>query len=199
MSQVAVIAIGASLGGLRAVQIVLRALPVGLPACVTVAQHRRADPDSRLLSLLARECALPVIEPEDKQPLESGYVYLAPSDYHLLVERGALALSVDPPVSYARPSIDVLFESLADAYGPAAIGIMLTSSSSDGAAGAAAIKRAGGRVLVQDPETAESPIGPRAVIARTPVDGVLPLAAIPDALLALIDASSPARRARVTP
>ncbi|MBZ5782494.1 chemotaxis protein CheB, partial [Klebsiella aerogenes] len=78
--------------------------------------------ESRLLSLLARECALPVIEPEDKVPLEKGHVYLAPSDYHLLVERGSLALSVDPPVQYARPSIDVLFESVADAYGPAAVG-----------------------------------------------------------------------------
>ena len=112
MTQVSVIAIGASLGGLRALQIVLRALPRELPASVTVAQHRRADPESRLLSLLARECALPVIEPEDKAPLEKGHVYLAPSDYHLLVARGSLALSVDPPVQYARPSIDVLFESV---------------------------------------------------------------------------------------
>ena len=196
MTQVSVIAIGASLGGLRALQIVLRALPRELPASVTVAQHRRADPESRLLSLLARECALPVIEPEDKAPLEQGHVYLAPSDYHLLVERGSLALSVDPPVQYARPSIDVLFESVADAYGPAAVGVMLTSSSADGAMGAAAIKRAGGQVLVQDPETAESPVGPRAVLALTAVDGVLPLEGIGEALAALTGCARPSQRAR---
>jgi two-component system chemotaxis response regulator CheB len=133
---------------------------------------------------------LPVIEPEDKLPLQPGHVYLAPSDYHLLVEHGWLALSVDPPVQYARPSIDVLFESLADAYGPRAVGVMLTSASADGAEGAAAIKRAGGRVLVQEPGSAESPVGPRAVIARTPVDAVLPLEQLPGALLALCVAHS---------
>ena len=182
-STVEVVAIGASLGGLRALQVLLPALPPGLPASVIVAQHRRADPDSRLQWLLAQACALPVIEPEDKLPLEAGHVYLAPSDYHLLVERGWLALSVDPPVQFARPSIDVLFESVADAYGPRALGVMLTSASADGAAGAAAIKRAGGQVLVQDPATAESPVGPRAVIAQTAVDAVLPLEALAAALL----------------
>ena len=189
MTQISVIAIGASLGGLRAMQILLRGLPPELPVSVVVAQHRRADPESRLVSLLARECVLPLVEPEDKLPLEPGHVYLAPSDYHLLVERGTLALSIDPPVQFARPSIDVLFESVADAYGPAAVGVMLTSSSADGAAGAEAIKRAGGKMLVQDPETAESPIGPRAVLARTVVDGVLPIAGIADALLAMVRAA----------
>ena len=186
MSGVAVVAIGASLGGLRALQIVLQGLPVGLPASVIVAQHRRADPESRLQWLLSRSCALPVVEPEDKLPLELGQVYLAPSDYHLLVERGSLALSVDPPVQFARPSIDVLFESVADAYGPAAVGVMLTSASADGAQGALAIKRSGGRVLVQDPADAESPVGPRAVMDRTPVDAVLPLEEIAGAVLALV-------------
>ena len=186
MSSVEIIAIGASLGGLRALQAVLRGLPAGLSACVIVTQHRRADPESKLAYLLGRECQLPVIEPEDKLPLERGHVYLAPSDYHLLVERGSLALSVDPPVQYARPSIDVLFESVADAYGPAAVGVMLTSSSADGAAGAAAIKRAGGRVLVQDPDTAESPVGPRAVIASTTVDAVVGLERLAEMLVKLV-------------
>ena len=185
MSGVEIIAIGASLGGLRALRILLSGLPAELPASVVVVQHRRADPDSRLGYLLSRECALPVIEPEDKLPLELGHVYLAPSDYHMLVERGWLALSVDAPVQYARPSIDVLFESVADAYGAAAVGVMLTSSSADGAAGAAAIKGAGGHMLVQDPATAESPIGPRAVIERAAVDAVLGLEQLADALIAL--------------
>jgi two-component system chemotaxis response regulator CheB len=167
------IAIGASLGGLAAVRTLLRALPARLGASIALAQHRRPDPASRLAELLARECALPVIEPEDRCALLPDHVYLAPGDYHLLVEPGILALSIDAPVNFARPSIDVLFESVADAYGPAAIGVMLTNSNEDGAQGARAIKRAGGRVLVQDPARAESPIGPRATLAATPVDAVL--------------------------
>ena len=175
MSDIAIIALGASLGGLHVLQRILTALPANLGASVVIAQHRRADPESQLCQLLARRCALPVVEPEDKTPLERDRVYLAPADYHMLVELGSLALSVDAPVSYARPSIDVLFESTADAYGPAALGVMLTSSNHDGAEGLQAIKRAGGIALVQDPSTAESPIGPRAAIAAGPVDAVLTL------------------------
>lgn len=173
-----VVAVGASLGGLQAVQTMLRGIPADFGASFVLAQHRRADPDSMLVQLLARHCVLPVLEPEDKTPLQRGHVYLAPSDYHLLVEQGHLALSIDPPVWYARPSIDVLFESVADAYGPAAIGVVLTNSNADGAVGALAIKRAGGKVLVQDPETAESPVGPRAVLAMTEVDAVLSVEAL---------------------
>ena len=120
-----IVALGSSLGGLRALQTILSGLPERLGASVVIVQHRRADPDSHLLSLLARSCRMPVIQPEDKTPLELNHVYLAPGDYHLLVEAGWLALSVDAPVSFARPSIDVLFESVADAYRPAAIGVML--------------------------------------------------------------------------
>jgi two-component system chemotaxis response regulator CheB len=138
-----------------------------------------------LVELLQKQCVLPVSEPEDKTPIERDHVYVAPSDYHLLVERDHVALSVDPPVWYARPSIDVLFESVADAYGPAAVGVMLTNSNEDGAAGARAIKRAGGRLIVQDPETAESPVGPRAVLALTEVDAILPIQSIADALVKL--------------
>jgi two-component system chemotaxis response regulator CheB len=185
MSGVAVVAIGASLGGLHALRTILRELPATLGASVVLVQHRRADADSRLVELLAQACALRVLEPEDKTPLLRDHVYLAPADYHLLVEPGTLALSVDPPVSFARPSIDVLFESVADAYGAAAIGVVLTSSNHDGAAGAAAIKRAGGRVYVQDPKTAESPVGPLAALASTAVDGVLPLGEVAAALTKL--------------
>jgi two-component system chemotaxis response regulator CheB len=180
-----IVAVGASLGGLQAVQTLLRGLPNKLGVSIVLAQHRRADPSSMLVELLARHCALPVLEPEDKTPLEKDHVYLAPSDYHLLVEDGHLSLSVDPPVWYARPSIDVLFESVADAYGPAAIAMMLTNSNEDGAAGALAIKRAGGKVLVQDPAFAESPVGPRAVLALTEVDAILPIEAMAEALVRL--------------
>jgi two-component system, chemotaxis family, protein-glutamate methylesterase/glutaminase len=172
---ISIIAVGASLGGLEALQRILPALPAPLCASVVIAQHRRRDPDSHLCALLARHSALPVTEPEDKTPLELDHVYLAPADYHLLVEPGWLALSVDAPVSYARPSIDVLFESVADAYGPAALGVMLTSANHDGADGLAAIKHAGGIALVQDPSTAESPAGPLAALAKVRPDAVVPL------------------------
>jgi two-component system chemotaxis response regulator CheB len=185
MSQVEIVAIGASLGGLSAVQALLRGIPANFGCSVVVAQHRRRDPDSRLRDLLAAVSKLPVVEPEDRTPLEPNHVYVAPSDYHMLVERGVVSLSIDPPVLHARPSIDVLFESVADAYGPAAVGVVLTNSNDDGSRGAAAIKRSGGRVFVQDPETAESPIGPRATLAATAVDGILKLEEIPLTLIRL--------------
>jgi two-component system chemotaxis response regulator CheB len=183
MRRVDIVAVGASLGGLQAVQVLLRGIPKDLGATVALVQHRRPDPGSMLVDLLAKHSALPVSEPEDKTPIERDRMYVAPSDYHMLVEDGHLALSVDPPVCYARPSIDVLFESVADAYGPAAIGVMLTNSNEDGAAGAKAIRRAGGRIIVQDPDDAESPVGPRAVLAVTQVDAVLPIDAIASALV----------------
>lgn len=185
MSEVEIVAIGASLGGLSAVQTVLRGIPANFGCSIVIAQHRRRDPDSRLRDLLASVSKLPVVEPEDRTPLEPNHVYVAPSDYHMLVEWGVLSLSIDAPVLHARPSIDVLFESVADAYGPAAIGVVLTNSNDDGSRGAAAIKRSGGQVYVQDPETAESPIGPLAALASTPVDGVLKLEEMPLALTRL--------------
>jgi two-component system chemotaxis response regulator CheB len=175
MSGVRIVAVGASLGGLDALETVLAALPPSFAAAVVLVQHRRADSDGQLVELLGHHSALPVSEPDDKEAMEPGHVYLAPSNYHLIVERGFFSLSTDPPVWFARPSIDVLFESVADSYGAEAIAVMLTCANEDGAAGARAVKVAGGRVLVQDPATAESPVAPRAVLARTPVDAVLPL------------------------
>lgn len=185
MTAVEIVAIGASLGGLHALRTLLAGLPAELGCAVVIVQHRRPDPDSRLVQLLASHSALPIIEPEDKTPIATNHVYVAPSDYHLLVDRGVLALSVDPPVSHSRPSIDVLFESVADAYGSTAVGVALTSSNEDGAAGALAIKRAGGRVFVEDPGSAESPVGPLAVLAKTSVDGVMPLEAMAPVLVSL--------------
>jgi two-component system, chemotaxis family, protein-glutamate methylesterase/glutaminase len=173
MTGVRIVAVGASLGGLKAIETLLAALPPDFAAPVVLVQHRKVDPDSHLVDLLGQHSAIPVSEPDDKQPIEPGHVYLAPSDYHLIVERGFFSLSTDPPVWFARPSIDVLFESVADSYGAEAIAVMLTSSNDDGAAGARAVKLAGGQVVVQDPTTAESPIAPRAVMARTAVDAVL--------------------------
>jgi two-component system chemotaxis response regulator CheB len=168
-----VVVVGASLGGLYAVRTLVAGLPADFPLPVALAQHRRPDADSRLAELLADSCPFQVIEPEDKEKLEGGRLYVAPANYHLLIERGTLWLTVDAPVWFSRPSIDVLFESAAEAFGAATIGVVLTGSNEDGAAGARAIKRAGGVVLVQDPATCESPVAPRSAMAATTVDAVL--------------------------
>ena len=102
-----------------------------------IVQHRRAEVDGRLLELLNGHSSLPVVEPDDKEPIRPGHVYLAPSNYHLVAERGFFSLSLDPPVLFARPAIDVLFESVADSYGSTGVAVMLTGSNDDGAIGAA--------------------------------------------------------------
>jgi two-component system chemotaxis response regulator CheB len=167
------ILIGASLGGLKAVVTVLQQLPRDLPVAVAVVLHRHKDSDL-LLELLRRDSPLPVYEPMDKEPVLRGRVYLAPSDYHLLLEpSGFFALSVDEPVRFARPSVDVLFESAADVLGSSAVAVVLTGANRDGAEGALRIKSAGGRVLVQDPLTAEAPQMPNAVLATLHPDYIL--------------------------
>jgi two-component system chemotaxis response regulator CheB len=174
----ALVAVGGSLGGFQAVKRLLEGLAADFPLPLVLALHRSSGSGDVLPSLLQQHSALPVLEAEDKEPLLPGRVYLAPAGYHLLVERESLALSTEPPVLYARPSIDVLFESAAEAYRSGVIGIVLTGSSQDGAAGLASIKRHGGTAVVQDPATAESPVLPRAALAATAVDRVLPLDAI---------------------
>ena len=182
------IAIGTSLGGLNALLAVVRHLPRDLPAAIVVVQHRGATHNTGLVDLLQESTALTVVEPEDKTALKPGMLFVAPADYHLLVEdRESLALSTDAPVRSARPSIDVLFESAADAYGDAVVGVLLTGASADGAAGLARIKQRGGRVIVQDPATAECATMPSAGIAATAVDHVLPLERIGEHLLGLVE------------
>lgn len=171
----ALIVVGTSLGGLDALQVLLAGLPQHLAVPVAIVQHRGKEDDDLLQTALQRLSPLPVREVEDKDRIESGHIYLAPADYHLLVEAGHFALSVDAPVLYARPSIDVLFESAADAYGADVLAIVLTGASADGACGVARIKARGGVVLVQDPATAQSGIMPQAAMAAAPVDRVLPL------------------------
>jgi two-component system, chemotaxis family, protein-glutamate methylesterase/glutaminase len=177
----AVVAIGSSLGGLLACRKVLWGLPRTFPAAVLIAQHRQPEGEPLLAGLLSSKDGLPVIEPDDKAPLVAGQVYVAPGNYHLLLERGAqsIALSTDAPVRFARPSIDVLFESVAAGAGRRAIGVVLTGASDDGAQGAVAIKRAGGRVIVQSPHSAESAVAPNAALARVEPDAVLDLDEIP--------------------
>lgn len=181
------VAIGASLGGLHAVSRILRDLPAGFPAAVAIVQHRASGPDGRrLASLLQDGTPFTVIEVEDKMAIEAGAVYLAPADYHLLVEGpGAFALSVDEPIRAARPSIDVFFQSAAESFRERAVGVVLTGASADGAEGLAAIKAHGGRAIVQDPATAECATMPAAALAATAVDYVLPLTEMGEHLVAL--------------
>ena len=171
------VAIGASWGGLHAIESVLGALPCDFPAAVVIAQHRRLDSDGdRLAQLLDARCALDVRDAEDKQSLEPGTVLVAPADYHLLVERtrspegagGWVELSVDAPEHFSRPSIDVLLGSAAAAYGDRAAGVVLTGANADGADGLARIARRGGPAIVQDPDTALRREMPDAALAATP-------------------------------
>jgi two-component system chemotaxis response regulator CheB len=176
MTDYELIAVGASWGGLHAVGRFLETLPPELDVPIAIAQHRGPE-SSRidLPALLETNAARPIRDVTDKDPIEPGVVYFAPPDYHLLVERGHFALSTDARVNFARPSVDVLFESAADVYGPAAIGIILTGANEDGAAGLARIKQAGGVAIVQDPRTAERSRMPEAALAATTADVVLPL------------------------
>jgi two-component system chemotaxis response regulator CheB len=169
------VVVGGSLGGFQAVKQVLHDLPADFPSPLVLVLHRSSNTGDGLSSLLQQHSRLAVAEAEDKEPLGAGRVYLAPAGYHLLIEPGSLALSTEAPVNFARPSIDVLFESAAEAYGPGLTGLILTGSSRDGAAGLASIKQHGGLALVQDPAASESAILPRAALAATAVDRVLSL------------------------
>jgi len=172
------IVIGTSLGGLSALKTLLGYLPKDFPAAIAIVQHRHRESDQSLSTFLQQLTVLPVHDVEDKECIQPGTVYLAPADYHLLVECGYFSLSVDEPVSYARPSIDVMFESVADAYSDHAIGVILTGANQDGVQGLKALKAKGGVTLVQDPNGAESPVLPSAAIAAVAVDWILPLSQI---------------------
>ena len=180
---------GASLGGFDALAVLLGALPENFPLPLAVVQHRSVDSDELLPILLGRACRLPIVEVEDKQPILPGTIYIAPANYHLLVEKDHFALSVDERVQFARPSIDVLFESAADAYRDKVVAILLSGSNEDGAQGIARVKARGGLTLVQDPASAESARMPAAAIAAAEVDHVLPLAEIAQFLNDLVHRS----------
>jgi len=173
-----IVVIGASYGGLSALQTLLPELAPGFPLPVVVVQHRRKEADDGLCEYLGRRSQLPLVEPNDKDTVEPGRVYLAPRDYHLLIEKSIFTLSTESPVGFARPSIDVLFETAADVYRERIIGVILTGANRDGARGLAKIKARGGLALVQDPQSAESRAMPEAAIAAAPVDKILPLAEI---------------------
>lgn len=177
------VVIGASLGGLKALVAILSKLPANFPLPVAIVQHRTRENGDSLRATLQVISNLVLEEPDDKAEIRPGRVYLAPPNYHLLVEKGHFALSTDSPVEYSRPSIDVLFESAALAYGASLIGVVLTGANRDGARGARVIKDCGGYVIVQDPLTAESPTMPEAALALAEADQVLALEEIGNALV----------------
>src|SRR5438552_6034490 len=167
---------GASWGGLDAITRLLSDLPGEVDLPIVVAQHRHVtSPRGALADLLHLRIRRPVQDVEDKMPIEPRNVYLAPPDYHLLVQRGSFALSTDARVQFARPSIAVLFESAAYAYGRGVIGIILTGANEDGAAGRAVVKQRGGGAVIQAPRGAAKRTMPDAEIAATAADAILPL------------------------
>ncbi|HLE62610.1 MAG TPA: chemotaxis protein CheB [Pyrinomonadaceae bacterium] len=170
-----IVVIGASSGGLKALQLLLSELSKQFQLPMVIVQHRGKDSDSGLCEFLARYSELPISEPDDKEPVLGGHVYLAPRDYHLMIEKRSFALSTDAPVAFARPSIDLMFESAADEYGRKVIGLVLTGANSDGARGLARIKSRGGLTMVEDPAEAAFPEMPLAAIRAITVDWVVPL------------------------
>lgn len=180
------VVIGASAGAVQALLDILPTLPSAFPLPLLVVVHIPPDRANSLVPLFASKCQLVVKEAEDKEPAEAGTIYFAPSDYHLLVEKdGTLSLATDELVNHSRPAIDVLFESAADAFGPALIGIVLTGANHDGAAGLAAVAQAGGLAIVEDPATASAPAMPEAALAACPTAQLYRIADIAKFLLGL--------------
>ncbi len=176
------VAIGASAGGVQALRTIIAALPADLPAAVFVVLHLDPHGRSVLPTLLAAATPLRMRDVRDESFIESGTIYVAVPDRHLLVADGRVRLTVSEPVHHVRPSVDRLFESVALSWLTGAVGVVLTGNGSDGASGIAAIKQGGGCTIVQDPRDAEYPSMPRAAIATGFVDSVLPLAAIAPAV-----------------
>ena len=176
--------IGVSAGGIEALKVILAPLPASFPLPIAIVQHRDERPDGFLAEYLNRLSGVVVSEAEDKEPLCAGHAYLAPAAYHLLIESDrSFSLSVDPRVNYSCPSIDVLFESAADAFAESLIGIVLTGANADGARGLKAIKARGGLAIVQNPQTAQAPAMPRAALEAAVVDYVVDLQQIAPLLI----------------
>lgn len=193
MSDIAIIVIGTSWGGLDALGTLVHGLPEGFSVPIVAVQHRSREARPGLAGLLQELTALTVTEAEDKDPLLPGHVLLAPPDYHLLVDRGNVNLDTDAHVKFSRPSIDVTFVSAAETYGRQAVGVVLTGANDDGAAGLRRIADRGGIAIVEDPSTAASATMPRAALRAVPQARVLPVAAIPDHLVRLAG-DAPARK-----
>ena len=180
------IVIGASAGGVEALGLILPSLPAKFRPAVLIVLHLPRERPSLLVDIYEKRCALPVREADDKEPIEPGTIYFAPPDYHMLVERNRqIALSTEEPVHFSRPSVDVLFESAADAFGSRLLGVILTGANEDGAAGLHAIHRAGGVTVVQQPDSAKVPLMVVSALQRNPADFVLSLPKIAELLKGL--------------
>jgi two-component system chemotaxis response regulator CheB len=187
-----IVVIGTSWGGLNALSTIVAGLPATFALPIVVIQHRSPDAVGFLAELLQSRTSLSVTEVDDKRSLAPGHVYVAPANYHLLVERGFFSLSTDAPVRYSRPSIDVTFVSAADQYGRGTIGVVLTGANEDGSSGLKRIADRGGYAIVQDPETAESPVMPRAALRAVPRARVLPVERIAAHLITIAPRRPPA-------
>jgi len=170
-----IVVMGTSLGGFQALQVVLGNLPKDFPLPIVVTQHRSSEDSGMFAPLLAAHVHLPVVEIEDKQPINPGQIFIGPPNYHVLIDGRHFALSTDAPVLHARPSIDVLFESAAEVFGQGVVGVLLTGMSRDGTSGLKRIRECGGWAVVQDPLTAEGRVMPEAAIESEVVDQILPL------------------------
>jgi two-component system chemotaxis response regulator CheB len=193
VSIASLVAIGTSAGGLHALGLILGRLPSSFDAPIVIVQHRA--PGSHDLAMVLQDSTeLVVVEAEDKQIMQDGHVYIAPPDYHVLIAPGEIALTTDAPVRFSRPSIDVMFESAAESYGDALVAVVLTGANQDGCRGAARVASLGGRVIVQDPATAESQTMPAAVARSVPSAEVMKLEQIADALAAACRVGRPSRK-----
>jgi len=179
------VVVGTSWGGLAALRTLVGGLPDSFQMAVTLVQHRHKDSDHLLRALLQERSSLEVCEVEDKMPLEHGHIYVAPPDYHTLVERGHFSLSTEAPVRFSRPSIDVTFGSAADSYGHRTVGIVLTGANADGADGLRRISDRGGLAIVQDPTMAESRMMPAAAQKAVPRARIISLEGIASFLASL--------------
>ena len=180
-----IVGIGSSWGGLAAMSTLLGALPGDFSLPIVLVQHRANDSDRLLADLLQDATDLTVSEVEDKDPLTPGTVHIAPANYHVLIDDGYLSLTLEEPVRFSRPSIDVMFSSAADMYGAGTIGVVLTGANEDGSRGLSDIVSRGGCALVQDPRSAEIAIMPYAAVKAVPNAEVLPLDALGPRLIEL--------------
>jgi two-component system chemotaxis response regulator CheB len=180
-----IIVIGTSAGGLKALGTILGALPSHLNAVIFIVQHLAADKPSILPQILADVGSLPVSHPVDREPIQTGRVYIAPPDHHLLVNQGAMRVVRGPQENRFRPAIDALFRSAARAYGSRVVGVVLTGYLDDGTVGLQAVKKRGGVAIVQDPNEADYPSMTKSALRYVKVDYCLPLTAISDLLVRL--------------
>ncbi len=187
MSRYRAVAVGCSAGGVRALSILLSQLPGDFPLPLLVVQHMAPGGGVLLVEGLNRVSPLRVGEAEEKEAVRPGRVYTAPPDYHLLVEKtGRLSLSIDEKVLHSRPSIDILFETAAEAFGKTLIGVLMTGANTDGCNGLLRIRAAGGMTIVEDPDRAEVDIMPRSAVEAGAARCVVPVEGIAARLVSLV-------------